>query len=212
MYQPGRRSWTEAGHFQIDVSFSDVLGDLDGGLMGILSAQKGKWTLLADIIYLSIHQETSSTANFVGIPTQIDIDVKMKGYISTFGVAYRAVDEDLASLDLLAGARYFKLDLDLDAEIAGSMTKYSDSEDVLDGIIGAQVLFDLSDRWYFSLYADVGVGDSKLTWQVWPGVGYRLDKVELVAGYRHLAWETDAGDTIEDINFSGPMLGVKFRF
>ncbi len=64
----------------------------------------------------------------------------------------------------------------------------------------------------FLLYADVGVGDSKLTWQVWPGVGYRLDKVELVAGYRHLAWETDEGDTIEDINFSGPMLGVKFRF
>lgn len=211
LWAAGVKGTSVAGD-EIDVSFSDVLGDLDGGLMGILSAQKGKWTLLADIIYLSIHQETSSTANFVGIPTQFDIDVKMKGYISTFGVAYRAVDKDLASLDLLAGARYFKLDLDLDAEIAEGMTKYSDSEDVLDGIIGAQVLFDLSNRWYFSLYADVGVGDSKLTWQVWPGVGYRLDKVELVAGYRHLAWETDAGDTVEDIKFSGPMLGVKFRF
>ncbi|WP_319549877.1 hypothetical protein [Desulfogranum marinum] len=211
LWAAGVKGTSMAGD-EIDVSFSDVLGDLDGGLMGILSAQKGKWTLLANIIYLSIHQETSSNANFVGVPTKFDIDAKMKGYISTFGVAYRAVDKDLASLDLLVGARYFKLDLDLDAEIAGSMTKYSDSEDVLDGIIGAQVLFDLSDRWYFSLYADVGVGDSKLTWQVWPGVGYRLDKVELVAGYRHLAWETDEGDTIEDINFSGPMFGIKFRF
>jgi len=203
---------TDAAGDEIDVSFSDVLEDLDGGLMGIIAAQKGRWTLIADIIYLSIHQATSSTANIIGIPSKIDVDVKMKGYISTFGVSYRVIDDDGTSLDLLAGARYFKLDLDLDLEVGGSKTKYSDSEDVLDGIIGAQVLFDLSEKWYLSCYADVGAGDSKLTWQAWPGVGYRFEKIDVVAGYRHLAWETDDGGTIDDINFSGPMLGVKFRF
>ena len=73
-------------------------------------------------------------------------------------------------------------------------------------------VIDLSDKWYLSCYADVGAGDSKLTWQAWPGVGYRFEKVDVVAGYRHLAWETDDGDTLDDLNFSGPMLGVKFRF
>ena len=96
--------------------------------------------------------------------------------------------------------------------MGGSKTKYSDSEDVLDGIIGAQVLLDLSDKWYLSCYADIGAGDSKLTWQVWPGFGYRLEKIDVVAGYRHLEWETVGGDTIDDVNFNGPMLGVKFRF
>jgi opacity protein-like surface antigen len=203
---------TDTAGDEIDVSFSDIVEDLDGGLMGIISAQKGRWTLLADIIYLSIHQETSSTANLIGTPSKIDVDVKMKGFISTFGVGYRVIDDDGASLDLLAGARYFKLDLDLETDIEGSKTKGSDSGDFLDGIIGAKVLIDLSDKWYLSCTADVGTGDSKLTWQVWPGVGYRLEKVAVVAGYRHLAWETDDGDTIDDINFSGPMLGAKFRF
>ena len=203
---------TDAAGDEIDVSFSDTLEDLDGGLMGIIAAQRGKWTLLADIIYLSIHQETSSTANIIGVPTKLDVDVKLKGFVSTLGVAYRIIDDDVTSLNLMAGARYFKLDLDLDADVGGSKIKSSDSGDVLDGIIGTEVLFNLNDRWYLSCYADVGAGDSKLTWQVWPGVGYRLEKVELVAGYRHLAWETDDGDDIEDINFSGPMLGVKFRF
>ena len=203
---------TDAAGDEIDISFTDLLGSLEGGLMGILAAQKGRWTLLADFLYLSIHEETSSTANIIGIPAKIDVDVKMKGYVSTFGAAYRVIDDDGTSLDLLAGARYFKLDLDLDADVGGSNTKYSDSEDVLDGIIGAQVLFDISETWYLSCYADVGAGDSKLTWQVWPGVGYRQEKVDVVAGYRHLAWETDDGDTIDDINFNGPMLGVKFRF
>ena len=59
---------------------------------------------------------------------------------------------------------------------------------------------------------DVGAGDSKLTWQAWPGVGYRFEKFDAVAGYRHLAWETEDGDTFEDLSFSGPMLGVKFGF
>ena len=43
---------TDAAGDEIDVSFSDTLEDLDGGLMGIIGAQRGKWTLLADIIYL----------------------------------------------------------------------------------------------------------------------------------------------------------------
>jgi opacity protein-like surface antigen len=203
---------TDAAGDEIDVSFSDTLEDLDGGFMGIIAAQRGKWTLIADVIYLSIHQETSSTANIIGIPSKIDVDVKLKGFISTFGVAYRIIDDDMTSLDLMVGARYFKLDLDLETDVEGTKTKSSDSEDVLDGIIGAQVTIDLSDSWYLSCYADIGAGDSKLTWQAWPGVGYRLENLDVVAGYRHLAWETDDGDTIKDLSFSGPMLGVKFRF
>ena len=203
---------TDAAGDDIDVSFSDVMEDLDGGLMGILAAQKGRWTLIADVIYLSIHQETSSTANLIGIPAKIDVDVKLESFVSTFGVAYRVLDKDMTRLDLLAGARYINMDVDLDAVVGASKIEHTDSEYALDGIIGAQAIIDLSERWYVSFYADVGTGDSKLTWQAWPGVGYRLEKVDVVAGYRHLEWETDNGDTIDDVNFSGPMLGVKFRF
>ena len=104
------------------------------------------------------------------------------------------------------------LDVDLDVDVGASKSKYSDSEDVLDGIIGAKVFLELNEKWYLSCYADAGTGDSKRTWQAWPGLGYRLEKVDVHAGYRYLAWETDNGDSIDDINFSGPTLGVKFRF
>ena len=203
---------TDAAGDEIDVSFSDVLEDLDGGLMGILAAHKGRWTLLADVLYLSIHQETSSTANLIGIPAKLDVDVKLRGFVSTFGVAYRVIDVGGTSLDLLAGGRYFDLDVDFEAEFAAQKIEYSDSGHALDGIIGGQVLKSLGDRWYVSFYGDIGTGDSEVTWQAWPGVGYRFGNVDAVAGYRHLAWETDDGDTFEDLSFSGPMLGVKFRF
>lgn len=203
---------TSAAGDEIDISFTDLLDSLDGGIMGILAARKGRWTLIGDILYLSIHQETGSTANLIGLPVKLDVDVKLRGFVSTLGVAYRVIDDDITSLDLLAGARYINLDVDFDADFGAGRIKYSDSGDALDGIIGGQALISLTDRWYLSFYGDVGAGDSKLTWQAWPGVGYRFEKVDAVAGYRHLAWETDDGDTFENLNFSGPMIGVKFRF
>ena len=42
--------------------------------------------------------------------------------------------------------------------------------------------------------------------------GYRFENFDVVAGYRHLEWEIDDGDTIEDVNFSSPMLGFKTQF
>ena len=203
---------TDVAGDEIDVSFSDIVKDLDGGLMGVISARKGKWTLLADIIYLSINQETSSTANIIGVPEKVDVDVKLEGFVSTFFVAYRVQESDMSSVDLLVGARYFRVDVDLDVDVGASKTKASDSGDVLDGIIGAQVLLNLSDKWYLSCYADVGTGDSELTWQAWPNFGYKFENIDLIAGYRHIEWESDDGDAIDDISFSGPTLGIIARF
>lgn len=87
----------------------------------------------------------------------------------TLGAAYRVIDNGMTSIDLLAGECCFKLVVDFDAVVGGGKIKYSDSGDVLDGIIGAQVLTSLSERWYVSFYADVGGGDSKLTCRRGPG-------------------------------------------
>ena len=203
---------TSAEGDDIDISFTELLDSLEGGIMGVVAAQKGKWTVIADLLYLSIHEEDDTTGNLVGLPVELDVDVKLRGFVSTFGVAYRVIDVGGTSLDLLAGGRYFDLDVDFEAEFAAQKIEYSDSGHALDGIIGAQAKIALTERWYLSGYADVGAGDSKLTWQVWPGVGYRFENVDAVAGYRHLEWETDDGDTIDDLSFKGPTLGVKFRF
>jgi hypothetical protein len=197
---------------KIDISFSDVLDSLDGGIMGIVAARKGRWTLLGDIQYLSISDKTSSTANIIGLPLEIDVHYEQTGFVSTFGVAYRVFDDDRTNLDLLVGGRYVNMDVDVDLDTGAGITGYSDSEDALDGIIGAQAIIALNDRWYFSFYGDIGGGDSNKTWQAWPSIGYRLEKLDVVAGYRHLEWETDDGDTFDDMNFNGPLIGVKFSF
>jgi hypothetical protein len=203
---------TSAQGDEIDVSFSEVVEDLDGAIMGIIAAQKGKWGFIADMIYLSISQDTSVTSSSNGQPVKVDTDVTMQSFITTFGAAYRVFEEDNSQLDLLVGARYIYMDVDLDGSVGPDIIKYDDSDSALDGIVGLQGKVQLNDKWYLSLYADVGAGDSELTWQAWPVVGYKLESFDVSAGYRHLEWETDDGEAIDDVSFSGPMLGMSFYF
>jgi opacity protein-like surface antigen len=52
-----------------------------------------------------------------------------------------------------------------------------------------------------------------MTWQVFGGVAYAFEKCELIAGYRYLDWDFKSDNkAFNDLNLSGPMLGVRFRF
>ena len=205
---------TTVGGDDVDISFNDLISHLDFAFMGTLAARRDKFMLFADLIYLNVSDGETTTANLIGFPVEAKIDVGMKGFISTLGGAYRVVETDSAELNALAGARYRALDTDLDIQIPaiGVNQSYSDSGSVWDGVVGVRGNVDLSGKWYLSYYADVGTGNSKMTWQALGAVNYRFSKVDAVLGYRYLAWEFDDDDTFDDLNISGPYAGVKFRF
>lgn len=196
----------------LDIPFKDILENLDGALMGGVSARKGDWGLFLDMIYLNVHEDTHSTANLIDVPTKISVDVELQGFIATFGGSYRIMEKSIICLDLLAGGRYLALDVNFDADIGPEKIKYSDSGNIWDGIIGLSGRTDLSKNLYLRYYADLGFGDSDRTFQLMGGIGYRLDKVDIVVGYRYLRWDFDNNDTFDTLNLSGPMLGIKFRF
>ena len=204
---------TSSAGDDIDISFGDLIDNLDFALMGTLAARRDRWTLFADLIYLDVSDGINTTANIVGRPVQTAIDVELKGFTSTLGGAYRVWETDATDLSLLAGARYLSLEADLAIDI-GSLgsQKYSDSGHVWDGIVGLRGQTDLNDKWYVHYYLDVGTGDSDLTWQALGGLNYRFEKFDAVVGYAHLEWDFDNDDTFDDLHFSGPYAGVKFRF
>ena len=88
----------------------------------------------------------------------------------------------------------------------------SESESLLDGIVGVRGAIKLSEHWYLPYYADIGTGQSDLTWQLLGGVGYRFGWGDIKLVYRHLAYEMDGDKHLEDLTVSGPLLGVGFRF
>ena len=120
-------------------------------------------------------------------------------------------------MNLLAGARYLDLDLELKVDVDGArdheLSKAgSDSGNNWDGIIGVKGEVLLNERWYIPFYADIGTGDSEVTYQLFGGFGYRFSRVDLIAGWRYLRWNFDDSPALDNLWINGPIAGVKIRF
>ena len=203
---------TTGGGEDIDTPFSDIWNNLKFGGMGAAAARKGKWTLFSDAIYLHLEADDSSTADVIGMPIETSVDVGLKGFISTTGASYAVIENDSTRINLLAGGRYLWLDLDLDVEIGPISGKTSETFSVIDGVVGFRGRTKIAERWHIAYYADVGTGESDITWQLSGSLDYRLKNVDLVLGYRYLGWDFDSDDSdlLDDVNFSGPYVGVRF--
>lgn len=191
----------------IDISFSDILDDLDFTFMGTFGAQKGKWGLLADVVYLNMSQDVNIP--IPGYEPLAITNIEMKNWIVTPMVTYRVTEEGQLSLDVLAGARYLYIKMPIETNIPYST---SQSGDVWDGIVGVRGEYKIDEKWYMPFHFDVGAGDTDLTWQAFAGVGYKYESFDVIAGYRYLDWEMDDGDVLTDLTVDGPIVGFKWYF
>ncbi len=73
-------------------------------------------------------------------------------------------------------------------------------------------VINLNEQWYVPYYADIGTGDSDLTWQALAGIGYRFSWGDIKLVYRYLSYDMDDDKLLKDLDLSGPALGVVFRF
>lgn len=201
----------------IDVDAGDILDALQMTFMGSFEVRKGLWSGFTDVIYLELGGDKSRS---VTVPDGADrnlfnADLEFKGWVWTLGGAYTAWQKDGSHLDLLAGARLLALDTDLKLTGGGPPQpdrKLSDSENLWDGILGAKGRLSLTRTWFVPYYADVGTGDSDLTWQVAGGVGYAFHWGEVSLMYRYLKYDQGSDELLQEIAFGGPQLGVAFRF
>ena len=104
----------------IDMSFSDILDNLDAGLLGAFEARKGRWGMLFDAIYMKL--EASGTASRtgpgpIGATATASAELEVTQKMLAAAVAYRFV-EGRAPMDVIGGLRYAKIEAD--ATINGS--------------------------------------------------------------------------------------------
>lgn len=186
---------------KIDVDFDDLFKDLEMGFMGLFGAHKGKWSLLADVIYLDVEDDTT-------VGPGIKLNVELTGWIVHPVVAYNLVENENFKLHILGGARYLYLDTDLEL----GPLREDDPVSYWDGIVGVRGNVNLAEKWYLTYHLDIGTGESKVTYQALGGVGYKFKWFDVIAAYRYLRWDFDSGDTLDDLDLHGPFGGVKFEF
>ena len=208
----------------VDISFSDLLDNLEGGFMASYQGRKGRWSLLSDVLYLDVEGER----NFDLIPpvgpglieTSTDVSLNLKGLVWQLAGGYNLYNRENTTVDFVFGVRYLDLstdlaltfNLDLPGQGVSQTFPLSKSGDNWDAIIGIKGTIGLGDRWFIPYYADLGGGDSDFTWQASAGIAFKAaDWADIALVYRYLAWDI-GGNVVEDLDFSGPALGVVFRF
>ena len=208
----------------VDKSFSDILSDLDFGMMVNLLARKGRFGLYGDVLYLGV-TDTTPVTNAAGV-TLLEAETSLDSWIVDFGASWEATrwggsePGKTGFLDLYLGGRYWTMDTEIKAEsqfFAGERN-VSQGMDWVDPVIGARFITDLTPKLRLIGAGDIGgfdIGDgSKLTWSASALLGWRFSPmISGWAGYKHLAIERedDEHNSI-DLAFSGPVLGVSFTF
>jgi len=161
----------------------------------------------------------------VNVPASVtaDLDVGIKGSILTIAGEWRVQSTPASTVDVLLGARYLdvepRLSFGLNGDVASiPAASRGGSFEIKarnwDAIVGVKARYAFGDRlqWYVPLYADIGGGDSKLTWQAAAGLGYSFGWGDVVGLWRYLSYELKSDQPIQDLSFSGPMIGVTFRW
>ncbi len=220
------------GSPEVEMDPDDLLEDLDLAVLLTAAVRKGKWSFAADFTYLELTASESGVKaiNFGGdrVTTTLSVgtEVQMKGFVTTFVGGYRVIAGEILKTDLVAGARYLWLEVDTDWEFSaavsgpgggqtfarrGSIAEDGEVWNAVAGIRG-QIMLGKS-RWFIPYYADLGAGDSELTWQVFSALAYAFNSWDIAVGYRHLEFDADDDDAlIQELSFSGPVAGAIFRF
>jgi hypothetical protein len=193
-----------------NLSFSDILDNLEFGFMGMYRASTDRYAITVDAIYMGL----GVTERGQGGVLKADIDVDQVGLAADFG--YALTDR----FTVLAGLRY--VDLETQVEVGGPQGNARSArvqESWVDPVIGAQYAWPFADQWSLNLRGDIGgfgVGSdfawqaiATLRWQFSPRTGVAL-------AYRHLDMDYEDGNGdgrfLYDVATSGPALGVIFTF
>jgi hypothetical protein len=219
-FAPAVKGSTASGS-DIDVSFDTLLDNLNMTFMGAFEARKGKWSALADVLYLNVGADRGAEVPLTGplgqpLGIKADASVKVRGWVLSALGGYNVYEASQASVDVIAGLRYLELKasfgLSLQGQRLGQAIESDASAVVWDGVVGVKGRANLSGDWFLPFYLDVGTGDSDLTWQALAGAGYRFHWGDVSLAYRYLKWDLGSSSPIDDISFSGPQLTATLRF
>ena len=189
-------------------TFNDILDSLDFGGMLHIEGQRASWGLFFDATYLALSDDTTQGP--------ISVDGDMDTGLYEFAATYTPGGAGGAFTGF-AGARILDLSLEtkFSAAILAEPIRRTNDKSYTDFMVGGRYTHLFNDRWLLNLRADIGAGDTELSWNALAGFGWRfggdLNKA-LLLGWRHMEIEIEEDGRETDLTFDGPVVGVHFAF
>ncbi len=198
----------------VDVGFDDILDNLEFGAMAAYRGERGRWAVVADLIFMALEQKKSGLGQSGGTRAKVEADQLILELDGSYAVTER--------LDAYGGLRYWNLDNELEVVGGGPLGETlsaSKTEDWVDPVVGLRYVAPLSERWQFIVKGDVGgfgVG-SDFTWHTSAFANWQVSEHgSLIFGFRYMDVDYDDGSGTNrfrwDVIEGGPTVGFAWRF
>jgi hypothetical protein len=222
----------------INVDLGDainLISEIKFILGGRIEIEKGRWGFIYDGSYLRLGDSEDilairDTKLPILVPPTVAIqgDVEITTETSTMQAAlsydvYRSTEfvgkKPELTIEAMAGARYTYLRSRVEFAAAGPLIgvqrTIDGSQNWIDPIVGARLLWNPHKSWQFNLETDIGGfgAGSDFSSSLNAGIFYRIsDWLLLWGGYRGLYTNYDKNDFKFDAWIHGPYLGLGFEF
>lgn len=196
----------------IDLDFKDIFEDLDGALMFVAEARKGKWGIFGDIEYVDIESEDPSPAGKLFS----SISVNTESFYLTMAGFYRVYESQSTFFDLMAGLRYWSVETEVSLNSGLLATRsLSTDETWTDPLIGGKFLTSFSNSPFFMsghvLLGGFGV-ESEYFVDANLNIGYKWSETfSTTLGYRHLEIDYEESGFLYDVSQTGPIVGLSWK-
>jgi len=198
------------GPANVDLSFFDILEDLDIAIMGVAEFRYDRFGVFADLFY------TQTTAEQTVLRGYADAEVTTSIFAGTLMGEYRAWSEGRSSIDAMAGVRVWNVEGELDLRtIRGRRFDRSTSHTWVDPMIGVKSRIQGDMPLYLTSWAMIGGfgASSDIDWDVMGAIGYEITSyASLLAGYRAVGVDYTNDGFEFNTTLHGPFVSAIFRF
>ncbi len=220
----------------INVTPIEVLENLDAiPWMSYIEARRGSFSFYNDIVFAKLGVDVTRTRSLGGLAVDAALGADLSLTIIEVGGTYQVATWSHTAIDLLAGARYWRQELDANLALSGTLNTTglaltggraiarSGSVDWVDPIVGVRLRHNLAPGQDLVLRADIGGfgAGSEFSWNAigaysWDIGNHRGFSYNGVLGYRLLSVDYERGSGVTryeyDVLQHGPFAGLTVRF
>jgi hypothetical protein len=200
----------------INISPSDAVADTEASLMLLIDAKRGRHGVFADLLYSDVESDDEL------IPPPINLALRSitRTTIVSLAYQYEVFNREQAIVDVLLGARYWRIDAELrfGSGTGGPLDgrRVDNDESWIDPLVGIKGRIPLGSSKFY-IEGGVGLGGfgvgSDLFYEFNGGGGYQWSRtISTTIGYRIFDVDYEDDGFVYDVRQQGWQLGLTWAF